>query len=61
MTEILANAAIRKEVTRLLGYSRETVSKALNGRIDTDAARRIRKLAKELGGAEKQNERVRVL
>lgn len=54
MTEakrILVPSGMQTEMSRVLGYSRPTISRALNGAEDTCAAREIRSWAIEHGGA----------
>ena len=57
MAKVLADTAIRKKVKEIL-RSDKTISQALNCRIDTELARKIRAMAIKLGGSVKKEERV---
>lgn len=58
MAKVLADTAIRKKVKEILRCSDKTISQALNCRIDTELARKIRTMAIKLGGSVKKEERV---
>ncbi|OAV65494.1 hypothetical protein Barb6XT_02380 [Bacteroidales bacterium Barb6XT] len=57
MQKILGDREIRRDLLKM-GYSRITVSNALNGKMDTPAAQKIRARALQLGASEKKDEKV---
>lgn len=58
MAKVLVDTEIRKKLEEIFQCRRETVSLALNCRIDTELARKIRAMAIKLGGSVKKEERV---
>ena len=52
VNKILVPAGLKMSMHRLLGYSRPTINRALDGADDTHVAREIRNYALEHGGAE---------
>jgi hypothetical protein len=60
-TTILADREIKRNLREAFKVSNHTVNDALNGKTQSDLARRIRKRALDLGGAEKGTEQVKVL
>lgn len=61
MEKILVDTEIRRKLENIFGVSRKTVSEALNNRCDSEKCKRIRNMALKLGGAMKQEEKVKVL
>lgn len=53
MSQILVSSGVKVKIKNLLGFSYPTIREALNGRSNTDNAKKIRTLALELGGVEK--------
>ena len=49
--QLLTTKGTGRKIAKLLGVSEHTVSFAVRGKIDTDTARKIRKIAKENYGA----------
>jgi hypothetical protein len=60
-TTILADLEIKRNLREAFKVSHNTVNDALNGKTQSDLARRIRKRAMDLGGAEKGTEQVKTL
>jgi hypothetical protein len=60
-TIILADLEIKRSLRYAFKVSNNTVNDALNGKTQSDLARRIRKRALDLGGAEKGTETVKML
>lgn len=52
VNKILVPAGLKITMHRVLGYSRPTINRALDGADDTSVAREIRNYALEHGGAE---------
>lgn len=50
--EILVKTGVKRQIQRLTGYSQPTIRAALRFQRNTAVARKIRKMALELGGAE---------